>query len=1283
MDELEGGIRQMTLAEFKELKKRACKGANLNLSEVVTELKGPRRFGSRTLPSKLANSFANLVQQKFDKAQANVRETMNKTTTSMFTLVSDVLTSGRDIDIIHTTDYKVYENYPLIDEGLKKLRSVYTMFEEFTNFPELHVWKQQLLPDSSESAITPRVSFMVYESYYKPYQTTLFLRDIKMYPLDDREDAEPTTTLAQFPYYQTVLRPPLSRFRSQAMSLQEVVSFWQEQLTAIVDNDAALDNLVVGAQDVPMLAAGARKKQPRRGKIDGAKEGEFSYQSTPIAENAKRNEMKRLDAEANYIRELPLSTVDTVLDLLTREIEQFNENTVSLPTGASRQLVKIDGGFLKVLLRRAVAEPHGYREELSPPFTSNELLFYAENLYQVRESIKNKVTEFLKRRSLSGEDVARVEAKLNEFLNLPNFGLVEKFTVNTIQQEGGELDIAAPEDQYTIPVRIALPEWNWDTVKYADILKLLYVTYNLDPHTPYTADGLLPVARDWLHRLRDTGKKLRVTTFTQDVALNFIIQRPELAVLKLTVKPAVVIRGIFFQTRLPKLIQSLESITALKTCENNPMESTSRFRLEAELSCIIHAVADDPNKKSNSHLNFLLMGPAGSGKTRFADLIADVLKNTGLLLSSAPKDVISKPELVGQFLGETAPKTKARLFANLENVIFLDEAYTLTQRDSKGDWDPYGYEAIGEIINFLDKNKGSVALIAAGYQGEMLNKFLAINQGQKRRFPHQFVLPDYSAAELVALLCYFIEKNGKLRRPVVDVGASEKMQEFLENPRNKRELFPNSAGDMENFATIASRLLSWKRRAPGMEGAMLTEADLFNIMQVYCISTKNKICTIVPGAPAEEEGVPPRRDKALLEAALEAAQQGFKRAAEQFELTGTPVARVNKLNALADALEIQAQISRLEGDESGAQYLEERAALARSGQLGAPAAAVAGVSEDVARVASQLQQRLQDSVVQQQQTAAELAQVRQQLNAIRSRQQMEAASLQTSQATATEIQRLRDEVEALRQVAAARLVRGEEEEAAQRARAMEEEARRREEARRAAEEAAAAQRAREEARRAAEEAAAAQRAREEARRAEEAAAAQRAREAEEAQRAREAAAAQRARDEAVAAQRAREAEEARRAEAARRSAYESSSEEELVQRRRSGPRSVAPPETDSDTDSEEEPARLQRLKRKRDSRTAAIAGPSVPLMPSAGPSVPLMPSAGPSVPLMPRAGPSVREAAQQAARLVEAAGRELEDEEEDIEFLGSRPSQRQRLRGGRLGGGYNLPSGYLGMKVIP
>lgn len=149
---------------------------------------------------------------------------------------------------------------------------------------------------------------------------------------------------------------------------------------------------------------------------------------------------------------------------------------------------------------------------------------------------------------------------------------------------------------------------------------------------------------------------------------------------------------------------------------------------------------------SGSSLHSLFLGNPGTGKTTVARLLGQILCDKEITQKSTFKEV-SRADLVGQYIGQTAPKTKRVLEDSLGGVLFIDEAYTLFKEETAND---FGKEAIDEILAFMENNRQNIVIIFAGYDKEM-QEFLTSNPGLKSRIPNVFNFEDYSVEDLVHL----------------------------------------------------------------------------------------------------------------------------------------------------------------------------------------------------------------------------------------------------------------------------------------------------------------------------------------------------------------------------------------------------------------------------------------------------------------------------------------------------------------------------------------------------
>ena len=139
-------------------------------------------------------------------------------------------------------------------------------------------------------------------------------------------------------------------------------------------------------------------------------------------------------------------------------------------------------------------------------------------------------------------------------------------------------------------------------------------------------------------------------------------------------------------------------------------------------------------------------GNPGTGKTTVALRIASILHRLGFVRRGQVVSV-TRDELVGQYIGHTAPKTKEILKKAMGGVLFIDEAYYLHRPDNERD---YGQEAIEILLQVMESQREDLVVILAGY-GDRMDKFFASNPGFRSRIAHHIDFPDYSDDELLAI----------------------------------------------------------------------------------------------------------------------------------------------------------------------------------------------------------------------------------------------------------------------------------------------------------------------------------------------------------------------------------------------------------------------------------------------------------------------------------------------------------------------------------------------------
>ena len=168
------------------------------------------------------------------------------------------------------------------------------------------------------------------------------------------------------------------------------------------------------------------------------------------------------------------------------------------------------------------------------------------------------------------------------------------------------------------------------------------------------------------------------------------------------------------------------------------------------------------------HMSFT--GNPGVGKTTVAMKMAGLLHALGYVRKGHLVSV-TRDDLVGQYIGHTAPKTKEVLKRAMGGVLFIDEAYYLYRPDNERD---YGQESIEILLQVMENNRDDLVVILAGYADRM-ETFFSANPGFRSRIAHHIEFPDYGDAELLGISKKMLEAEGRILSP----GAQSALAEYV------------------------------------------------------------------------------------------------------------------------------------------------------------------------------------------------------------------------------------------------------------------------------------------------------------------------------------------------------------------------------------------------------------------------------------------------------------------------------------------------------------------------
>nr|BDA98824.1 CbbX Rubisco expresion Protein [Chroomonas debatzensis] len=219
---------------------------------------------------------------------------------------------------------------------------------------------------------------------------------------------------------------------------------------------------------------------------------------------------------------------------------------------------------------------------------------------------------------------------------------------------------------------------------------------------------------------------------------------------------------------------------------------------------------------TNPGLHMSFTGSPGTGKTTVALKMADILFRLGYV-KKGHLVTVTRDDLVGQYIGHTAPKTKEVLKRAMGGVLFIDEAYYLYKPDNERD---YGSEAIEILLQVMENQRDDLIIIFAGYK-ERMDRFYESNPGLSSRVANHVDFPDYSAEELLRISKLMLEEQQYRLTPdsekvLLDYITLRKEQPHFANARSVRNAIDRAR------MRQANRMFSAGNR-------VLTKADLVTI----------------------------------------------------------------------------------------------------------------------------------------------------------------------------------------------------------------------------------------------------------------------------------------------------------------------------------------------------------------------------------------------------------------------------------------------------------------------
>jgi probable Rubsico expression protein CbbX len=226
------------------------------------------------------------------------------------------------------------------------------------------------------------------------------------------------------------------------------------------------------------------------------------------------------------------------------------------------------------------------------------------------------------------------------------------------------------------------------------------------------------------------------------------------------------------QSRVHEVLEQLDrDLVALEPVKRRVREIAALLAIDR-----LRAGMGLSSQRPTLHMSFT--GSPGTGKTTVALRMADILHRLGYI-EKGHLISVTRDDLVGQYVGHTAPKTKDVVKRALGGILFIDEAYYLHRPENERD---YGQEAIEVLLQVMESERQNLVVVMAGYK-EPMEEFFQANPGMGSRVAHHISFPDYNGDELMQIAQLMVDRQGYVLSEGAAVAFRDYIERRLQRPR--------------------------------------------------------------------------------------------------------------------------------------------------------------------------------------------------------------------------------------------------------------------------------------------------------------------------------------------------------------------------------------------------------------------------------------------------------------------------------------------------------------------